>query len=116
MIDIALATLAALSWAAATSTPEGLFLTANGKRSVEIQCKDERCQGRIVKDADSPELVGQLVLKGLVREGQAWKGTGRLPRKGKEFPVTVTLPNATSLRITASMGIMRHSQDWTRVR
>lgn len=109
-----LAAIAALC--TASPSPEGMFLTAEGRRTVEVRCTDGRCVGRVAKDDDHPDLVGRIVLKDLVEDGKVWKGKGVLPRKGKEFPVEVSLPDSTTLRLKAKAGMFGGSRDWKRVR
>lgn len=97
-------------------SPEGLYLTTDGRRTVKIQCENGRCFGRVAKDDDHPDLVGRIVLRDLVPTGKNWKGTGVLPRKGKEFPVELSLPDSTTLRLNAKGGAFGRSRDWKRVR
>jgi len=95
---------------------EGLYLTRDGRRTVKIQCADGRCVGQVATDADHPDLVGRIVLKDLVPYGDVWRGNAVLPRKGKDFPVEVSLPDSTTLRLKAKAGIYGGSRDWKRVR
>lgn len=95
---------------------QGRYLTTDGRRTVDVQCVEGRCTGKVAKDDDHPDLVGQVVLKDLVPSGDIWKGTGVLPRRGKEFPVEVSIPDSSTLRLKAKAGMLGRTRDWKRVR
>lgn len=114
MFTIVSAALAAML--ATASTPEGTFASPDGKRTIRIQCADNTCEGRLAKSQEAPEQVGKVILKDLVPDGAEWKGQLVLPRRGKELPVVVSLPDSATLRLKVKAGFGSQSRDWTRVR
>lgn len=114
MFMIVVAVLAAIL--SASPSPEGRFASPDGKRTIRIACAEGRCEGRLEKAQDAPEQVGKVVLKDLVPSGEEWKGLVVLPRRGKELPVVVSLPDSSTLRLKAKAGLAGRSRDWTRVR
>lgn len=102
---------------AAAPSPQGLFASPDGKRTMRIECAAETCEGRLEKAQDAPELVGKVVLKDLTPSGKEWKGQVVLVRRGgKELPVVVSLPDSSTLRMKVKAGLLGQSRDWTRVR
>ena len=73
--------------------------------------------GIAVRNDDDPSSVGFAVLKDVVtgpKEGQ-WSGQVYVPRLGAYKQVTVTLPDANTLKMTVKIGIISRSLEWSRV-
>jgi uncharacterized protein (DUF2147 family) len=73
--------------------------------------------GIAVRNDDDPSSIGFAVLKGVVagpKQGQ-WSGQVYVPQLGAYKQVTVTLPDANTLKMKVKIGIISRSLEWSRV-
>jgi uncharacterized protein (DUF2147 family) len=73
--------------------------------------------GIAVRNDDDPSSVGFAVLKEVVagpKRGQ-WSGQVYVPQLDAYKPVTVTLPDANTLKMKVKIGFINRSVEWTKV-
>ena len=73
--------------------------------------------GIAVRNDDDPSSVGFAVLKGVVagpKQGQ-WSGQVYVPQLDGYKPVTVTLPDAKTLKMKVKIGFISRSLEWSKV-
>ena len=73
--------------------------------------------GIVVRNTDDPSSVGFAVLKEVLvgpKQGQ-WSGQVYVPQLGAYKQVTVTLPDANTLKMKVKIGFIRRSVEWSRV-
>ena len=73
--------------------------------------------GIAVRNDDDPSSIGFAVLKEVVvgpKQGQ-WSGQVYVPQLGAYKQVTVTLPDANTLKMKVKIGIISRSLEWSRV-
>ena len=73
--------------------------------------------GIAVRNDDDPSSVGFAVLKEVVagpKQGQ-WSGQVCVPQLGAYKQVTVTLPDANTLKMKVKIGFISRSVEWTKV-
>ena len=73
--------------------------------------------GIAVRNDDDPSSVGFAVLREVVagpKQGQ-WSGQVYVPQLDAYKPVTVTLPDANTLKMKVKIGFINRSVEWTKV-
>jgi hypothetical protein len=73
--------------------------------------------GIAVRNDDDPSSVGFAVLKEVVggpKQGQ-WSGQVYVPQLDAYKPVTMTLPDANTLKMKVKIGFINRSVEWTKV-
>ena len=87
------------------------------KDPVWLDVNEASGTGIAVRNDDDPSSVGFAVLKEVVagpKQGQ-WSGQVYVPQLGAYKQVTVTLPDANTLKMKVKIGIISRSLEWTRV-
>ena len=87
------------------------------KDPVWLDINESLGTGIAVRNDDDPSSVGFAVLKEVVagpKQGQ-WSGQVYVPQLGAYKQVTVTLPDANTLKMKVKIGIISRSLEWTRV-
>ena len=87
------------------------------KDPVWLEVNEAMGTGIAVRNDDDPSSAGFAVLKEFVRgpkEGQ-WSGQVYVPQLGDYKRVTVTLPNASTLKMKVKIGFISRSVEWTKV-
>jgi len=87
------------------------------KDPVWLDVNEAMGTGIAVRNDDDPSSVGFAVLKEVVegpKQGQ-WSGQVYVPQLGAYRQVTVTLPDATTLKMKVKIGFISRSVEWTRV-
>ena len=87
------------------------------KEPVWLQVNEAMGTGIAVRNDDDPSSVGFAVLKEVVRgpKEEQWSGQVYVPQLGDYKRVTVTLPNANSLKMKVKIGFISRSVEWTKV-
>ena len=87
------------------------------KEPVWLQVNEAMGTGIAVRNDDDPSSVGFAVLKEVVRgpKEEQWSGQVYVPQLGDCKRVTVTLPNANSLKMKVKIGFISRSVEWTKV-
>ena len=73
--------------------------------------------GIAVRNDDDPSSVGFAVLREVVagpKQGQ-WSGQVYVPQLDAYKPVTMTLPDANTLKMKVKIGFINRSVEWTKV-
>ena len=87
------------------------------KDPVWLDINESLRTGIAVRNDDDPSSIGFAVLKGVVagpKQGQ-WSGQVYVPQLGAYKQVTVTLPDANTLKMKVKIGIISRSLEWSRV-
>ena len=87
------------------------------KDPVWLDVNEASGTGIAVRNDDDPSSIGFAVLKGVVagpKQGQ-WSGQVYVPQLGAYKQVTVTLPDANTLKMKVKIGIISRSLEWSRV-
>ena len=87
------------------------------KNPVWLDVNEAIGTGIAVRNDDDPSSLGFAVLKEIVpgpREGQ-WSGQVYVPQLGDYKRVTVTLPDANTLKMKVKIGFISRSVEWTKV-
>tara|TARA_B100000900_G_scaffold212378_1_gene180026 strand:- start:117 stop:485 length:369 start_codon:yes stop_codon:yes gene_type:complete len=87
------------------------------KDPVWLDVNEAMGTGIAVRNDDDPSSVGFAVLKEVVegpKQGQ-WSGQVYVPQLGAYKQVTVTLPDATTLKMKVKIGFISRSVEWTKV-
>ncbi len=84
---------------------------------VWLEVNEAMGTGIAVRNDDDPSSVGFAVLKEVVRvpKEEQWSGQVYVPQLGDYKRVTVTLPNANSLKMKVKIGFISRSVEWTKV-
>ena len=87
------------------------------KEPVWLEVNEAMGTGIAVRNDDDPSSVGFAVLKEVVRvpKEEQWSGQVYVPQLGGYTRVTVTLPNANSLKMKVKIGFISRSVEWTKV-
>ena len=87
------------------------------KEPVWLEVNEAMGTGIAVRNDDDPSSVGFAVLKEVVRvpKEEQWSGQVYVPQLGDYKRVTVTLPNANSLKMKVKIGFISRSVEWTKV-
>ncbi len=130
------ACLALLASAAAAATPaNGVWRTTEDGGQVEISDVDGAITGRLLTSARLAANPGQLdernadparrtrtlkgmeLFAGMTGKAPLWRGRVYNPADGKTYSGSVTLVNATALKLTGCVAaVFCRSQTWTRLR
>jgi len=87
------------------------------KDPVWLEVNEVLGTGIAVRNDDDPSSVGFVVLKEVAvgpKQGQ-WSGQVYVPQLGAYKQVTVTLPDANTLKMKVKIGFISRSVEWTRV-
>lgn len=87
------------------------------KDPVWLEVNEALGTGVAVRNDDDPSSIGFAVLKEVVvgpKQGQ-WSGQVYVPQLGAYKQVTVTLPDANTLKMKVKIGIISRSLEWSRV-
>ena len=87
------------------------------KDPVWLEVNEALGTGIAVRNDDDPSSIGFAVLKEVVvgpKQGQ-WSGQVYVPQLGAYKQVTVTLPDANTLKMKVKIGIITRSLEWSRV-
>ena len=87
------------------------------KDPVWLDINESLGTGIAVRNDDDPSSVGFAVLKEVVagpKQGQ-WSGQVYVPQLGGYKQVTVTLPDANTLKMKVKIGFISRSVEWAKV-
>ena len=87
------------------------------KDPVWLDINESLGTGIAVRNDDDPSSVGFAVLKEVVagpKQGQ-WSGQVYVPQLGAYKQVTVTLPDANTLKMKVKIGFISRSVEWAKV-
>ena len=87
------------------------------KDPVWLDINESLGTGIAVRNDDDPSNVGFAVLKEVVagpKQGQ-WSGQVYVPQLGAYKQVTVTLPDANTLKMKVKIGFISRSVEWAKV-
>ena len=87
------------------------------KDPVWLEVNEAVGTGIAVRNDNDPSSVGFAVLKEVVigPKEEQWSGQVYVPQLGDYKRVTVTLPNASTLKMKVKIGFISRSVEWTKV-
>jgi uncharacterized protein (DUF2147 family) len=94
----------------------GNFLDKDNGTTIQVYKVDEQYFGKVaaIGNGDGKAQVGTILLKQLVFSAGEWKGQVYAPKRDKDFPVTVTLPDSTTLQLNVHTPIGSRKIEWKR--
>ena len=97
----------------AQSSLNGLWDTGEDKTTIEVSEKNNQWVG-LVKNSDTKEDIGILILKDLKKDGD--KSTGKIyaPKRKQWYDVDITVEK-NNLNLKVNAGLFSKSLEWKRV-
>jgi uncharacterized protein (DUF2147 family) len=96
----------------------GIFFDRDHGCTIQVYKSDEQYFAKIITltHANGKAQVGTMLLKNLVYDAGAWKGQIYAPKRNRDFPVTVTLPDPTVMQLKVNTPIGSRKLEWQRKR
>jgi uncharacterized protein (DUF2147 family) len=108
----------ALCWSSITmgqAPIEGTWDTGVDEVQIQIYPTSEKWEGKIITCEKAPQMVGKIVVRDLKKVGSHWEGEIYVARRDMWLDAIIE-PQNQELAITASVGFLRKTKVWEKVK